>query len=653
VNNFWPFVIAGLTTGSLYGIAAMGLVLTYKTSGIFNFAHGAVAAGGAYIFFELNSRNDVPWPIAALIVIFVVAPIAGVLTERIARGLAGAPPAAKIVATVGLLLAVSGTATAIFGAAAINFPQFLPTRTYKFAGLFVGVDQMISVAIAALAAAGLYAFFRFSKLGVAMRGVVDNPDLLDLAGTSPARVRTQAWIIGNCFAALSGILLAPLTGLDAILLTLLVVQAFGAAAVGAFTSLPLTYLGGLVVGVGGALATKYVVDIPNLAGFPPSLPFIVLFAVLLLTPKGRFVEAGRRRLAKERTPMAPALQWGGRLAALAALVAVPQVVGTRLPVYSNALIFILIFLSLRLLVRTSGQVSLCHAAFAAMGAAAFAHLAHGAGLPWPVALLGAGLATVPIGAMVAIPAIRLSGLYLALATFGFGILVERMVFGTGLMFGARGARSAPRPGDFLGFDLNSDKGFYYVSLVVVVVVTVGMFWLNRSRLGKLCQAMADSPVALATHGANVNVTRVLVFCVSAFIAGIAGALFAALAGSISGIGFGPFSSLTWLTVLALAGVGEFSAAVIAAFVLAVVPSYVDKPAYTDWQPVIFGVLAVTASLTQGGGLPFAAWFRRSAERYAERGKFSPVKERMRLAGLNGQEGAVADGTALAEAGRAT
>jgi len=187
VSDFWPFVIAGLTTGSLYGLAAMGLVLTYKTSGIFNFAHGAIAAGAAYIFYELNTRNDVPWPIAALIVIFVVAPVAGILTERIARGLADAPPSAKIVATVGLLLMVSGTATAIFGAAAINFPQFLPVRTYRFAGINLGIDQMISMAIALVSAVGLYTFVRFSKLGVAMRGVVDNPDLLDLAGTSPAR----------------------------------------------------------------------------------------------------------------------------------------------------------------------------------------------------------------------------------------------------------------------------------------------------------------------------------------------------------------------------------------------------------------------------------------------------------------------------------
>ena len=207
------------------------------------------------------------------------------------------------------------------------------------------------------------------------------------------------------------------------------------------------------------------VDVPNLAGFPPSLPFIVLFAVLLFTPKGRFVEAGRQAPGPgARVDGAPRWRGPGGPPWWSAWSLAPQVVGTRLPVYSNALIFILVFLSLRLLVQTSGQVSLCHAAFAAMGAAAFSHFAHGVGLPWLVALVLAGLATVPVGAMVAIPAIRLSGLYLALATFGFGLLVERMVFGTGLMFGGRGSRPAPRPGDLFGLTLGSDKGFYYVAL---------------------------------------------------------------------------------------------------------------------------------------------------------------------------------------------
>lgn len=633
MSEWWPFVVAGLTAGSLFGLAAMGLVLTYKTSGIFNFAHGAMAAGAAYLFYELHIRRSVPWPIAAALVILVAAPVAGLLTERLARGLADAPTSAKIVATVGLMLMVTGLATAVYGAATINFPPFLPVGTHRVGGVFVGEDQLIAGAIALISAIALYCFFRFSQTGVAMRGVVDNPDLLDLAGTNPTRVRTQAWVIGSAFAAMSGILLAPTLGLDAFLLTLLVVQAFGAAAIGRFTSLPLTYIGGLLIGVGGSLATKYVVSTPSLGGLPPSLPFIVLFAVLLLTPKGRFVESGRKPLVRQRAQMRPRVAWNGRALVVVGLLIAPQVVGPRLPVYSNALVFILVFLSLRLLVNTSGQVSLCQAAFAAVGAVTFSHFAHGLGLPWLVSLILAGLATVPIGAMVAIPAIRLSGLYLALATFGFGLLMERMIFSQEIMFGKQSYVQAPRPGDLFGLSLSSDKAFYYVEVAVVLVIAAGMWWLNRSRMGRLCMAMADSPIALTVHGANVRVTRVLVFCASGFVAGTAGALMASSAGQISGVGFGPFASLTWLTVLAMAGRGEFSAPVIAAFVFTVLPSYVDNPHYAEWQPVIFGALAITASLAQGGRLPGRDWFRRAAARTSHRAVYSPVRERRRLAGV--------------------
>jgi len=625
VKTFLPFVITGLTAGSLYAMAALGLVLTYKTSGIFNFAHGAVAAAAAYAFFELHERNGVPWPIAGIICVFVLAPLAGIVLERLARGLTAATVTARIVATVGLLIAVSGALTAIFGPQAINFPQFLPTRTFELFGVNVGFDQLIAFIIAAASAAGLSAFFRFSRVGVAMRGVVDNPDLLDLAGTNPTRVRTQAWIIGNCFAALSGILLAPKLGLEATLLTLLVVQAFGAAAIGRFDSLPLTYVGGLVIGVGGALATKYVADFPNLAGFPSSFPFIVLFVVLLLTPKGKLVERGApRRLARSARAVLPTTWvWGGRAALVFALVLVPSVVGAKLPVYTNGVIFVLIFLSLYLLVRTSGQVSLCHAAFAAIGAASFCHLTTGAGLPWLVALVGAGLAAVPVGAIVAIPAIRLSGLYLALATFGFGLLMERMVFGTGLMFGKTGNRVAPRPD--IGIDLTSDTRFYFVCLAVALVVCVAIILLNRSRLGALLRAMADSPVALTTSGLSVNVTRLLVFCVSAFIAGVAGALFASFSGTISGLGFGAFASLTWLTVLAIAGPGELSAGFLAAFLLAVVPAYANSEAYIKLQPVFFGVLAIVAALAQSGTV--RPWLDRATDRSNYRRRSSPVTGR--------------------------
>jgi ABC-type branched-subunit amino acid transport system permease subunit len=323
--------------------------------------------------------------------------------------------------------------------------------------------------------------------------------------------------------------------------------------------------------------------------------------------------------------------WAGRAVLLAVLIAIPHRVGARLPVYNNGLIMVIVFLSLSLLVRTSGQVSLCHAGFAAVGAAVFSHLAHGAGLPWPVALVGAGLAAVPIGAIVAIPAIRIAGVYLALATFGFGILLERMAYPTSLMFGSYGTRTAPRP-KLGGLDLTSNVRYYYVCLAVMLLVAATSVVINRSRLGRLLRGMADSPVALATLGTAVNVSRVLVFCISAFMAGIAGGLFAAQAGQIGYIGFGAFTSIIWLAVLALAGRGEFSAAFIGAFVISVVPTYLDSPTYSKLQPVLFGAFALLAALSEGGALNvkdrLGSFASRRADRTAERLSRSPVRDRL-------------------------
>lgn len=592
MSDLLTFVVVGLAAGSLYGLAGTGLVLTFKTSGIFNFAHGAVAALGAYAFYELHELRGVAWPLAGLLCLVVLAPLAGLLLERLARGLREAPASAQIVATVGLLLAIQGFAVLRYGAEARFFPPFLPTDAIGILGARIGWDQIIVVAIATLASVGLAVFFRRTRIGAQMRAVVDDPALLDLAGTDPVRVRRTSWAIGAAFAALSGILIAPSIGLDAVLLTFLVVQAFGAAALGRFTSLLGTYLGGLAIGVLAALATRYLGEVPGLEGLPASLPFVVLFVVLLFIPARRlWVPAGEDTARRAATPihLSPRARWV--LAAIGAgiVVAIPALVGARLPVFTNAVVFVIMFLSLALLVNLSGQVSLCHAAFAAVGATTFAH-ATGAGLPWLVALLLAGAATVPLGAAVAVPAIRLSGLYLALATFGLGILLERMAYDTVFMFGEAGSRVAPRPGW-----LSSDVSFYYLVLVFAVGAVLLVIGLRRARLGRLLAALADHPLALGVLGTDTNLTRLIVFCVSAFLAGTAGALLGAAGGSVSGVAFGPMQSLLWLAVLALGGRGLVGTAVIAAVGLAVVPAYLTAIA-GDWQTILFGTAAIGAAL---------------------------------------------------------
>jgi ABC-type branched-subunit amino acid transport system ATPase component/branched-subunit amino acid ABC-type transport system permease component len=597
LNALLPFVILGITAGSVYGLTGTGLVLTYKTSGIFNFAQGAVATTGAYAFYVLH--DDVlhlPAVPTALICVFVLGPVLGLGLEAMARRLADASATMKVVATIGLVLVVQGFFAATFGTLARTFPAWLPQHSVEVGGVFVGEDQMIITGVALAATVGLFLFFRKTRLGLAMRGVVDNPELLDLGGTSPAVVRRWAWIIGSSFAVLAGILLAPTLSLDATVLTLLVVQAFGAAAIGRFSSLPLTYAGGLVIGIAASVATKYVVtSSAALAGLPASIPFIVLFLVLVFTPRAKLAERRISRPAPAPAYAAPArVQIAGAAVLGAVLVAVPHLVNVaQLPYWSDGLTQVILFLSLGLLVRTSGQVSLCQAAFAAIGATTMGHLTAGFGLPWGVALLLAGLTAVPVGAFIAIPASRLPGVFLALATFGFGVTMEQMGYPLWIMFGSSSLGQAVNRPSFA----QGDVAYYYLALAFAVLAALLLMWLVRSRLGRLLKGMADSPVALATQGTSVVVTRVLVFCISAFLAAISGALFGGVVHTVTSTDFSAFSSLTLLALLVIIPGREPWYAFGAGFALVVVPSWISTGAtVSDWLNVLFGVAAVQVAL---------------------------------------------------------
>ena len=596
MNALLPFVILGITAGSVYGLTGTGLVLTYKTSGIFNFAQGAVATTGAYVFYILRDELNLPAVPTALICVFVLGPVLGLGMEAMARRLADASATMQVVATIGVVLVVQGFFSATFGTLARTFPAWLPQHTVEIGGVFVGEDQMIITGIALAATAALFVFFRRTRLGLAMRGVVDNPELLDLGGTSPAAVRRWAWIIGSSFAVLAGVLLAPSLNLDATVLTLLVVQAFGAAAIGRFSSLPLTYVGGLVIGIAASVATKYVVtSSAALAGLPASIPFIVLFLVLIFTPRSKLAH---RRVSRPRPAAvyaAPArVQIAGAAVLGAVLVAVPHLVNAaQLPYWSDGVTQVILFLSLGLLVRTSGQVSLCQAAFAAIGATTMGHLTAGLGLPWGVALLLAGLTAVPIGAFIAIPASRLPGVFLALATFGFGVTMEQMGYPLWIMFGSSSLGQAVNRPSFA----QGDVAYYYLALAFAVAAALLLMWLVRSRLGRLLKAMADSPVALTTQGTSVVVTRVLVFCISAFLAAISGALFGGVVHTVTSTDFSAFSSLTLLALLVIIPGREPWYAFGAGFALVVLPSWISTGAtVSDWLNVLFGVAAVQVAL---------------------------------------------------------
>jgi branched-subunit amino acid ABC-type transport system permease component len=632
ISEYAPFFVIGIATGSIYAIAAMGLVLTYKTSGIFNFGHGAVGAAAAFLFYDLHVRHGIPWPIASVLAVVVFGAAAGLLLELLARGLAGVAPAMKVVGTLGILLAVQGMAVVIFGSSPINLKQFLPDSTFKLGGVFVGYNQLIAALLAALSAVGLSLFFKLTKTGTQMRAVVDDPDLLDITGTSPVRIRRTAWVLGSVFASLAGVLIAPLLSLDATLLTLLVVQAFGAAAIGRFTSLPLTYAGGLLLGVLRELVGKWVGTSDTFSSLPAAVPFLLLFVVLLLSRKGTLPDFGTlvRSRVPERVQVSRNAARVRLVLVLAVALAVPAFAGTKTILYATGMVYVGVFLSLGLLVRLSGQVSLCQVGFMGLGAAFFGQLTTDVGMPWLLALVLAGVFTVPFGALVAVPAIRLSGIYLALATFGYGILLDQIVFRTNLVFGSRAVVFAKRPVLF-GIDFTSDTGYYYLVLIIALVLAAGIAGIERARLGRLLRALGDSPIALSTQGATINITRLLVFCLASFVAGIAGALYVPLFGSANGDTFTSFLSLILLTVFAVAGRGAIRPAFIASLLYIVGPGY-GSSGLSDALPAIFGIAAILVAVYSNGGGP-SSWFARLGANSEWRLARSPVTSRTEGAAL--------------------
>jgi ABC-type branched-subunit amino acid transport system ATPase component/ABC-type branched-subunit amino acid transport system permease subunit len=463
----------------------------------------------------------------------------------------------------------------------------------RIAGVNVGEDQLIIMGVSVGLMLGLFLFLRFSRVGLALRAVVDNPDLVDCCGRSPRALRRLAWIIGCAFAGASGVLLAlaPTFGPDSSLISRMMVPAFGAAALGFFTSLPLSYVGGLFIGVVASVLTRYLTA-GWLLSLPAAVPVLVLFIALLATPARRLTERWGAALVGIRPPRRqPRALVASTLLLFVVLLFVPRWSGFGVNVYTTGLVYVVLFLSLGMLVRTSGQVSLCHLGLAAVGATTFAHLSGEGGLPWGLGLLGACAVTAAVGVLVAITAIRLSGVFLALATLAFGFILQQFFYSASFMFGSSVNIPTPRPSF-----ASTDERFYYLVLAVVAATSVLAVGIGRTWLGRLLRGMSDSPLTLEAQGTTLSVTKLVVFALSAFMAGMAGALLASLDNVASPTAFGADSSLVLVAVLFVLPIAEPWYAIAAALAYYVLPIKLDVENSGSWTSLIFGAAAVVAVL---------------------------------------------------------
>lgn len=579
MGDLLRFTLVGVVTGSVYAIAASGLVVTYTTSGVFNFAHGAVGMIIAFIYWELSVQQDLPVWLALLLSLGVVAPLLGIAMERLLfRRLSGSTVTVTLVVTVGLLVLFLGVGQTIWsGAESRALPDFFPGSRFEVLGIVVRYHELTILVVAAAVAVGLRLLLFRSRIGVAMRAVVDDPGLAAQNGVVPERVSMLAWVLGTSMAGIAGILLAPDLTLSHVGLTLLVINGYAAAILGQLRSLPLTFAGALILGTLQSYFVGYGGSFDIGAGLlggnslffelNPVLPVIFLMLVLVFLPQTR-LRVGR--VVGAAAPRVPDLTQSLRSAGLFLVVA--AVLSTllsdvRLFDATSGLVFGMVMLSLVLLSGYGGQIALCQFTFVGIGALVMGKIFPDGQL---LGIVVAGAVTAAVGALVALPALRLKELYLALATFSIALFADEIVFGHPDAYPS-GGNTFFESVKLGPLDLSGDRAKFLVAATGFAAFGLFVLAIRRSSFGRRLSAMSDSPAAAATLGMNILGTKVFVFATSAAMAGVAGALFGITRGSAGAVDFDAIRSLFVFLLATIGGLTTVTGAFIGGVVFALLP----------------------------------------------------------------------------------
>jgi len=596
MQEFLQFLVIGTVAGAIYFVAASGLVVTYATSGVFNFAHGALGMVAAFSYWALHVSLGWPAVPSLLVVVLAGGPVAGALLERLLmRRLQGAPTLSTIGVTIGLLLALVGAASFLWNQNETRVvPGFFgPTSAVGVLGVEISYDQLTVMAVAVAVAGSIWFLLHRTRLGVAMRAVVDDPELVALSGVSPAGAARAGWMLGASLAALAGVLWVD-SGEDlAILtLTLLVVNGYAAAIVGRLRSLPLTFAGAIGLGIAVNLGIGYLPQ--NWQDLQATMPMVLLFLVLLVLPEGRLRTA--ERVPALRLPVASLRM---SLLGAAMLVAVGVVVSRVLPLNETLLVsygvaFAIIALSLVPLTGYAGQISCCQMTFAGLGAFAMAKVG---GDDSPLGLVAAIALAGAVGAVIALPAMRFQGLYLALGTLAFAVAMDSGFFQTS-HFGGYGGYLPVGRAPLLGLGFSSGRAYLVLLAVVYALASLGVLALRRSRFGRRLVAAHDSPAAASTVGVGVARTRLAVFVLSASLAGLGGALLGGVSFTAEPNDYQMLLSLSMLLLVTVWGVRSVSGVLIAGVGFYLIPHFLNDNYY--WLYLLTGLGAIGISRNPEG-----------------------------------------------------
>src|ERR1700733_2492467 len=624
------FVIAGLVLGGIYAICSAGLVITYTSSGILNFAFGAIAYFIARFYYYLHTQQN--WSIveSAVVSIVIAGPLLGVvLYFLLFQHLRLSSPLIKVVATIGLLVAFPSLATIIFGNEAINQAPGLapePVHVYQFLGVPVTLDQVIVYICVVVTVVAGALVLRYTEIGLKVRAMVDSPAMTDLSGTSPTAISVGVWAVSTFFAGLAGVLPPPRNGLDPSQFTLLIAASFAAVVAARLRSLPVAVIVGLLMGVATSLIQRYLPsDSQWTTGLINAIPFIVIALFLVyslfrggrvgetegwggaldraITPQGESRLAGSTSNVLETASLNFIGKYAGPLLLIVAVAVAPLLVGGYwVGLFPLAFALGIICLSWTIVTGEGGMLWLCQITFAGVGALTTAQLANHYG--WPV-LAGAvvgGLIAGAMGAIIGFLSIRLGDLYVALVTLTFGLLMETLVFTLPSFVNQGIGLNLNRP-EFAGSNLS----FSYLCLAVFAIFALFIVNFRRSTTGLALNAARWSEAGARTSGISVVQMKVIAGAMAALVAGIGGALYAMAQTTFQPSEFATLAGIVWLAVLVTIGVRSTAAALIAGVTL-VFPDAIFQyywPNITNlpvWLSILFGLGAISAAKYPDGAL---------------------------------------------------
>jgi branched-subunit amino acid ABC-type transport system permease component len=616
VSTFLGYALPGVPYGCDFALVAVGLVVTFRTTGVFNLAYGAQAFAAAFLFDLLVRSQGLPVWASFVVSVLVVSPVLGWVFDRVLfRHIPTASTTAKVVSAVGLLIAIPQTLGMLFGSTPRLDPPSLwldPGRVvFHLLSTPVNGGELSTTVITVGVVAAVVVFLRRSPVGLEMRAVVESRRLAQLQGIDAGRLSSAAWALSSAMAGLAGVLLLPLTPQltpsDPLQFTTLLVAGLTAAAVAGMRS------------VSGALAAAIglgVVESLLRAGLPsgvlaqaviPAFPFVVLVGALVGSRRLRELDRRGDPMSNVDPPPAPPavsvrdprleapMRWGFRVLVVAFVVSgLTWVPGYWVTSFDEGLALSIVFLSITLITGQSGQLSLCQATFAGVGAFGAGQLAAHVGLSVLLgAVVGACMAAAA-GAVIAVVAMRISGLLLTLLTLAFALFADQFLFQYSWSGGGVSGVVVPRP--VLGpLDFGSDRSLL-VLLLVVLMASIGLVMLvQRGTTGRYLAAMRGSEPGAASLGINLLRARATVFAMSAGLAGLGGAMFGSLYHTVSAASFNYVYSLAFVVVVVTTGARRIEGAVQAGMAFALIAlglTYVPSR-FGGVEPVLFALGAMT------------------------------------------------------------